>query len=203
MGLVLVDTPDCSFAVGEKAQEQHHSDLLTDYTSRSPHRVAVMLIDSTRGLCAADRRVLRALGRSGVSVLPVLTKVDLLRPDELAASHAIVVEQLAATVAAAEGVRPTAFVDLSRPLPMISSLFFAGIRSFWRDVAYRLARVEEHRANAAPIDDVADDGAEAEAAAEAGEAGGGAARPLPQEESARWRERVKVRLEVVRMSGPV
>ena len=49
------------------------------------------------------------------------------------------VEQLAATVAAAEGVRTTAFVDLSRPLPMISSLFFAGIRSFWRDVAHRLA----------------------------------------------------------------
>ena len=76
--LVLVDTPGYGFAVGEKAQEQHHSDLLADYTSRSPHlRVAVMLIDSTRGLCAADRRVLRALGRSGVSVLPVLTKVDL------------------------------------------------------------------------------------------------------------------------------
>ena len=102
--LVLVDTPGYGFAVGEKAQEQHHSDLLADYTSRSPHlRVAVMLIDSTRGLCAADRRVLRALGRSEVSVLPVLTKVDLLRPDELAASHAIVVDQLAATVAAAEG----------------------------------------------------------------------------------------------------
>ena len=190
--LVLVDTPGYGFAVGEKAQEQHHSDLLADYTSRSPHlRVAVMLIDSTRGLCAADRRVLRALGRSGVSVLPVLTKVDLLRPDELAASHAIVVEQLAATVAAAEGVRPTAFVDLSRPLPMISSLFFAGIRSFWRDVAYRLARVEERRANAEPID-VADDGAEAEAAAEAEEEPEEEPRGLSrEEESARWRERVK------------
>ena len=120
----------------------------------------------------------------------MLTKVDLLRPDELAASHAIVVEQLAATVAAAEGVRPTAVVDLSRPLPMISSLFFAGIRSFWRDVAYRLARVEERRANAEPIDDVAD-GAEAEAAAEAEEEPEEPRGLSREEESARWRERVK------------
>ena len=132
---------------GREAQEQHHSDLLADYTSRSPHlRVAVMLIDSTRGPCAADRRVLRALGRSGVSVLPC-SRRSTSSTRRLAASHAIVVEQLAATVAAAEGGRSAAFVDLSRPLPMIS-LFFAGIRSFWRGVARRLARVEERRANA-------------------------------------------------------
>ena len=75
---------------------------------------------------------------------------------------------------------------------MISSLFFAGIRSFWRDVAYRLARVEEHRANAAPIDDVADGSAEAEAAAEAKAKAEEEPRGLSrEEESARWRERVK------------
>jgi hypothetical protein len=75
---------------------------------------------------------------------------------------------------------------------MISSLFFAGIRSFWRDVAYRLARVEERRANAEPIDHVAD-GAEAAAAAEAEEDEEPEEEPrgLSRDESARWRERVK------------
>ena len=74
---------------------------------------------------------------------------------------------------------------------MISSLFFAGIRSFWRDVAYRLARVEEHRANAEPIDDVDDDGAEAEAELEAEEEPEEPRGLSREEESARWRERVK------------
>ena len=79
---------------------------------------------------------------------------------------------------------------------MISSLFFAGIRSFWRDVAYRLARVEERRANAEPIDDVADDGAEAEAEAAAELEAEAEPEEEPrglsrEEESARWRERVK------------
>jgi GTP-binding protein EngB required for normal cell division len=94
--VVLVDTPGYGFTTGSAEQLTKWGELLSDYIDNAPQlKLALLLIDSTRGLCQADGRVLRRLRKSRVPVLPVLTKADLLDPTDLAASHAVVVEQLA------------------------------------------------------------------------------------------------------------
>ena len=58
---------------------RHFRALIDQYMKESRHLTAsVLLIDCTRGLCDADRGVLRQLWGSGMRVLPVLTKTDLL-----------------------------------------------------------------------------------------------------------------------------
>ena len=77
-GMVLVDTPGYGFAVGDEAQLRQWRALLEEYVLEAPQlALTVLLIDSTRGLCRADRKVLDLLGRARLPVLPVLTKVDL------------------------------------------------------------------------------------------------------------------------------
>lgn len=105
-GLVLVDTPGYGFAVGSGNQLKEWSSLLTDYLTLCGRlSFAMLLVDCTRGLCAADRRLLKTMAAAKVSVLPVLTKTDLLAPEELACSHALIQEQLEAEPAASEFAR--------------------------------------------------------------------------------------------------
>ena len=73
LGMILVDTPGYGFAVGDSRQLRAWGELLADYLNKSERlRLGVLLIDSTRGLCAADVRVLRRVLKSGVPVLPGL-----------------------------------------------------------------------------------------------------------------------------------
>ncbi len=130
-GIMLVDTPGYGFAVGTPRQMHEASALLADYLAKTRHlSLAVMLLDCTRGLCDADRRVLRTLQRTRAPVLPILTKADLLSPDDLARSRAIIVAQLAGVDASPRG---GAAAPLQQPL-VVSSHFHAGIRQFWRHV---------------------------------------------------------------------
>ena len=100
-GLVLVDTPGYGFTVGSPEQLRQWGLLLTDYLHYAPQlRLALLLVDCTRGVCEADRTVLRRLRRASVPTLVALTKADLLRPAELAASHAVVRTQLEQAAAA-------------------------------------------------------------------------------------------------------
>lgn len=138
-GVVLVDSPGYGFAVGSSRQLKAWGALLADYMDHSPRlRLAVMLIDSTRGLCLADRRVLKRVAATSVPLLGVLTKVDLLDEADLAASHAIVTEQMAD--AAAE-----AGAHLRPPLLMLSSHFCTGVGHAWTAVLRELAAIENER----------------------------------------------------------
>ena len=163
LGMILVDTPGYGFAVGDSRQLKAWGELLADYLNKSERlRLGVLLIDSTRGLCAADVRVLRRVLKSGVpvlpgasrrpllllperagahhdaptspQVLPVLTKADLLLPEDLAASHAVVSAQLAEAAPAGTGVRA--------PPPMLSAHFLTGVANLWRVLLRTLAEIE-------------------------------------------------------------
>ena len=88
----------------------------------------VLLIDSTRGLCKADGGVISLLRKAGVPILPVLTKADLLSPEELAKSHTIVQAQLDL----ASKNRPVGREQHELNVgAMISSHFLAGIENLW------------------------------------------------------------------------
>ena len=79
MGLVLVDTPGYGFTVGNQQQLLAWGQLIADYLDNSSRlRLAVLLVDATRGVCAADVRILNRLRRANVPVLVALTKADLL-----------------------------------------------------------------------------------------------------------------------------
>ena len=94
-GMVLVDTPGYGFTVGAASQLTKWGELLADYLDHSRNlSLALILVDCTRGLCDADRRVLRRVRDANVPVLVALTKADLLSPEDLAASHAVVAQQL-------------------------------------------------------------------------------------------------------------
>ena len=163
LGMILVDTPGYGFAVGDSRQLKAWGELLADYLNKSERlRLGVLLIDSTRGLCAADIRVLRRVLKSGVpvlpgasrrpllllperasahhdaptspQVLPVLTKADLLLPEDLAASHAVVSAQLAEAAPAGTGVRA--------PPLMLSAHFLTGVANLWRVLLRTLAEIE-------------------------------------------------------------
>ena len=93
--LVLVDTPGYGFTVGDQQQLREWGELIADYLNNSPRlRLAVLLVDATRGLCPADIRVLRRVRKSAIPVLVALTKADLLDPDDLAASHSVICSDL-------------------------------------------------------------------------------------------------------------
>lgn len=145
-GVVLVDTPGYGFAVGEKKQLRQWRRMLVEYISDAPLlRLAVVLIDSTRGMCEEDAVVLKLLTRKQVPLLPVLTKTDLLSPEQLACSHQLVAEQL------------SELDGKMRRLPMVSSLFFLGISHFWRRLVNEIKRAPTSRQSAAtPIRSEAD-----------------------------------------------
>ncbi len=135
LGLILVDTPGYGFAVGDKQQLLAWGALLADYLEHSQRlRLGLLLVDATRGLCTADARVLRRVLKAGVPVLSVLTKTDLLLPDDLAASHAVVRAQLAQAAPAGTGVRA--------PPLMLSAHFLTGVANMWRVLLRTLAEIE-------------------------------------------------------------
>ena len=67
-------------------------------------------------------------------VLPVLTKADLLLPEDLAASHAVVSAQLAEAAPAGTGVRA--------PPLMLSAHCLTGVANLWRVLLRTLAEIE-------------------------------------------------------------
>lgn len=58
-------------------------------------RACVVLVDATRGVATHDLRTLKLLQRLKVPTFVALTKADLLRPEELAASHNIIRDDVA------------------------------------------------------------------------------------------------------------
>ena len=144
-GLVCVDTPGYGHTVADRAERAHWRALVDDYVSHSRHlSLAVVLIDSQRGVCAADGHLLARLHGARVPVLPVLTKADLLRRDALAQSHAVVQAQLRTIRDGIDDVRELRDEGEVRSreveLAMVSSHFFMGVRELWCAIGAMLAR---------------------------------------------------------------
>jgi len=187
--MILVDTPGYGFSVGVMAQLKHFRVLLDQYMRASRQlSLAVVLIDSTRGVCEADRRVLRHLRASGVRVLPVMTKADLLEQDQLASSHAVIRAQLEEELGAADGDHHRGGGGSSRvprTLQMVSSHFYTGVKELWLELWQQAPRpLQSELPRAART---------AEAEAEAGVGAGAAAASVVHPRLGRFDGRVAAR----------
>jgi GTP-binding protein len=84
--LMLVDLPGHGHAEAPIHEIESWTRLIESYLKgRSSLRRVCFLIDSRHGIKEADRPVMRLLDRSAVSYQIILTKIDKLRPAELAA----------------------------------------------------------------------------------------------------------------------
>ncbi len=89
--LMLADLPGYGFARAAKAEQARWRALILDYLRSRPNlRRVVLLIDSRRGVMAADSAIMNLLDSAAVSYQLVLTKSDQLKPSALEdiAAHA-------------------------------------------------------------------------------------------------------------------
>lgn len=99
--LFLVDMPGYGFAKAPKANVEAWTRLVKDYLRGRPNLLRVyLLIDSRHGLKATDVEPMQLLDEAGVSYQVVLTKVDKIKPTELAAVQAETEAKLATHAAA-------------------------------------------------------------------------------------------------------
>jgi GTP-binding protein len=92
--LMLADLPGYGYARVSKADSARWTELIFSYLRGRPNlRRVVFLIDSRRGLLANDMEVMELLDRAAVSYQLVLTKVDKLKPGELAEIEATTLTQ--------------------------------------------------------------------------------------------------------------
>ena len=83
--LMLADLPGYGYARVSKTESALWTELIFAYLRGRPNlRRAVLLIDSRRGLMPNDTDVMDLLDRAAVSYQLVLTKIDKLKPGELA-----------------------------------------------------------------------------------------------------------------------
>jgi GTP-binding protein len=87
--LMLADLPGYGYAKVSRTDSERWTELIFAYLRARPTlRRTILLIDSRRGPMPQDVEVMDLLDRSAVSYQLVLTKVDKLKPGELAAVHA-------------------------------------------------------------------------------------------------------------------
>jgi GTP-binding protein len=83
--LMLADLPGYGYARVSRSDSERWTELIFAYLRGRPNlRRAVLLIDSRRGLLPNDTEVMDLLDRAAVSYQLVLTKIDKLKPGELA-----------------------------------------------------------------------------------------------------------------------
>lgn len=95
--VVLVDMPGYGLAVADRRTQSRWQAANMRYLRRRPQDVlqaVILLVDSTRGLCAEDRLLLDSLDSSGRPYFVALTKIDLLQQAELAACNTLLTEDL-------------------------------------------------------------------------------------------------------------
>jgi GTP-binding protein len=94
-GLALVDMPGYGFAEAPRARVEEWTGLVRDYLRGRPTLVRVLLlIDARHGLKAADRDVMALMDVAAVSYQVVLTKIDKVKPPELAATERAIAAEL-------------------------------------------------------------------------------------------------------------
>jgi GTP-binding protein len=123
--MTLVDLPGYGHAIASDAEKRRWQLMTRDFLGGS--RVILsrccVLIDCSRGVCEEDRKLLRFLDKVSTPWQIILTKGDLLTPEGLAQSIALVTEDLQEFKGSAE----------RRILP-VSSSTGAGVQSLWRDL---------------------------------------------------------------------
>jgi GTP-binding protein len=83
--LVIVDMPGYGFAEAPKTKVERWTGLARDYLRGRPTLVRVfLLVDARHGLKASDRAVMTLMDEAAVSYQVVLTKIDKVKPPELA-----------------------------------------------------------------------------------------------------------------------
>lgn len=99
--LMLVDLPGYGFADASKGQIARWTGLIKRYLKgRASLRRVLMLIDARHGVKEPDRPIMRMLDDAAVSYQIVLTKIDKVKPGELATRTAATIAELAGHVAA-------------------------------------------------------------------------------------------------------
>ncbi|KAG5182769.1 P-loop containing nucleoside triphosphate hydrolase protein, partial [Tribonema minus] len=94
--LTLVDLPGYGHAVANRSMQREWRRMTKDYLSGQRRQLCrcCVLVDATRGLAEEDRILLAHLERRGIEHQLVLTKGDLLLPEQLAQSMAAVTQDL-------------------------------------------------------------------------------------------------------------
>ena len=99
--LYLVDMPGYGFAQAPKAKVEQWTALVKDYLRGRPTLARVyLLIDARHGPKAADGEVMALMDEAAVSYQAVLTKIDKLKPTELAGIERAAAGELAKHAAA-------------------------------------------------------------------------------------------------------
>jgi GTP-binding protein len=84
-GLFIVDMPGYGFAQAPKAKVEQWTGLARDYLRGRPTLVRVfLLVDARHGLKPSDLAVMEVMDQAAVSYQVVLTKIDKIKPPELA-----------------------------------------------------------------------------------------------------------------------
>ena len=87
--IMLVDLPGYGYAKASKAMKAEWDRLITTYLRGRPSlRRVVLLVDARRGIMESDEDVLTILDKSAMSTLITLTKIDQLKPAEIATAVA-------------------------------------------------------------------------------------------------------------------
>jgi GTP-binding protein len=85
VALTLVDMPGYGFAEAPKAKVDAWTGLVRDYLKGRPTLLRVfLLIDARHGLKSSDLAVMGLMDQAAVSYQAVLTKIDKIKPPELA-----------------------------------------------------------------------------------------------------------------------
>jgi GTP-binding protein len=86
--LMLVDLPGYGFAQASKAlAEQWQQSIFAYLNGRARLQRVILLIDARRGIMPTDADAMALLDRAAVSYAAALTKIDTLKPAELAATQ--------------------------------------------------------------------------------------------------------------------
>jgi GTP-binding protein len=83
--VMLVDLPGYGYAKASKAMKAEWDHLITTYLRGRPSlRRVVLLVDARRGIMESDEEVLTILDKAAMSTLVTLTKIDQLKPSDVA-----------------------------------------------------------------------------------------------------------------------
>jgi GTP-binding protein len=106
--LTIVDMPGYGFAQAPKAKVDQWTRLVKDYLRGRPTLVRVfLLVDARHGLKATDLGVMELMDQAAVSYQVVLTKIDKIKPPELARTMQATDAELGKHAAAYPGLLAT------------------------------------------------------------------------------------------------
>ena len=110
--LMLVDLPGYGYAQAPKDKAVVWATFIRRFLKgRTQLRRALVLIDSRHGIKPHDEDIMKLMDESAVNYQVVLTKIDKIKPAELASCHAAVSEAIAKHVAAHPTVLATSAAE--------------------------------------------------------------------------------------------